>query len=186
MQRKKKRNRHRDRQDFADQQAVGIDRRCKADALRHPGTYQRRERGLHHGDAEGRHDGSGIEHRDEAGPMPRSAEPTAQNRRPAHQRRHRAEPRDQQRARDRGACEQRHRQAGEDADLRLAQMQVVVDQRDDRRHREDGHAQRDPASHSSSSAGNSLTVDESRVCAAHLHQTARRLGTLTTVTTAAA
>ena len=51
-----------------------------------------------------------------------------------------AEPRDHQRARNGGAGKQHHRQAGEDADLRLRQVKIVVDQRDDRRHRQIGLA----------------------------------------------
>ena len=54
----------------------------------------------------------------------------------------RAEPRDHQRAGDGGSGKQHHRQAGQDADLGFRQMQVVVDERDDRRHRQDGQAER--------------------------------------------
>ena len=75
--------------------------------------------------------------------MPRSAEPIAHSSKPDQQRGERAEPRDHQRAGDGGAREQHHRQAGQDADLGFRQMQVVVDQRNDRRHRQDGQPQRD-------------------------------------------
>ena len=53
----------------------------------------------------------------------------------------RAEFRDQQRAGHRGQREQHRRQPGQDADLRLRHVQVGVDQRDDRRHRENRQAQ---------------------------------------------
>ena len=46
------------------EQSVGVDRGGKADALRHPGANQRRQRRLHHRDAERRDDGAEIEHRD--------------------------------------------------------------------------------------------------------------------------
>ena len=54
-----------------------------------------------------------------------------------------AEPMHQQRARHRGEREHQQRQAHQEADLRFAQMQVVVDQRDHRRHRQDGDAHAD-------------------------------------------
>ena len=62
--RQHQRNGQRRRQDFADEQAVGVDRGGKADALRHPGAHQRRQRRLHHRDAERHDDGAEIEHGD--------------------------------------------------------------------------------------------------------------------------
>jgi len=40
------------RQDFSDQQPVGVDGRRETDAIGHPGLGQWRHRGMHHGDAE--------------------------------------------------------------------------------------------------------------------------------------
>ena len=140
--RQHQRNGQRGGQDLADQQAVGVDRGGEADALRHPGAHQRRQRRLHHRDAERRDHGADIKHRDV---RPDAAQHRAEGaeHEPDQQRGERAEPRDHQRAGDGGAREQHHRQAGQDADLRLRQVQVVVDQRNDRRHREDGQPQRD-------------------------------------------
>jgi hypothetical protein len=129
-------------QNLADQQAVGIDRGGKADALRHPGANERGKHRLHHRDPERGHHGAEIKHGDMRADAAYG---------PAHGAKHEsdqqrgqcAEPRDHQRAGDCGGGEQHHRQAGKDADLRFRQVQIVVDERDDRRHRENGHPQRD-------------------------------------------
>jgi hypothetical protein len=49
--------------------------------------------------------------------------------------------RDQQRAGHGGEREQHRRQAGENADLGGVELEAVVDQRDDRRNRQDGEPQ---------------------------------------------
>jgi len=139
--RQHQRDGQRRRQDFADQQAIGVDRGGKSDALRHPEADERRQRRLHHRDAERHHHGAEIEHRDaranaaQAGAC-RAQEDADQQCVP------RTKPGDHQRAGDGCAGKQHHRQARENADLRLRQMQVVMDQRYDRRHREDREPQR--------------------------------------------
>ena len=117
-----------------------IDRSGKADALRKPGPHQGRQRRLHDRDARRHHDGRCIE---EGGTGKRRARGRAGGiEQQAHdQRRHDAEASDQHRARHGGDRKQHRRQARQPADARLRQMQVGVQQRHDRRHRQDGEPQ---------------------------------------------
>ena len=130
----------RDRHDFADQQAVGIDRGGKADAMRQPGAHCRRHGHLHDGNARAHRDGHGIEPINvRQGAAQRAAD--GGERKANHQRGAHAEAGDQQRAGNRGDGEQHRRQTGENSDLRRAQVQFVMDERNDRRHRQYGQAQ---------------------------------------------
>ena len=125
---------------FADQEPGRIDRGGKADAVRKPGAHQGRQRRLHDRDARRHHDGRRIEESRIGKRSTRRG--TGGIEQQAHdQRRHDAETRDQHRARHRRDRKQHRRQAREPADIRLRQMQVGVQQRHHRRHRQDGQAQ---------------------------------------------
>ena len=128
-----------DGHDFADQETVGVDRGAEPDPLRQPGAHQRRHRRLHHRDAETRNDGGGVERRHIGGGAAQRRADAGQHEARRH-RRDGAETRDQQRSRHRRAGEQRHRQAGQDADLGLRHAKFVVNERNQRRHRQNGHA----------------------------------------------
>ncbi len=132
-QRHYERQRERDRQRLADQQAVGIDRGGETDAVRAPGAHQRRQRRLHDGDAGAHCDGGKIEGGDAVGGAARGRSKRRQHQ-SSDERRHRAGPRDQERTRYCGESEQQRRQRAERADLGLAHVQIGVNQRNDRRH----------------------------------------------------
>ena len=139
-QRQHQRQHQRNGEDFADQQAVGVDGGGKADALRQPGAHRRRHGHLHDGDAGAHRDGHGIE----PGHVGHRAAQCAADRgdgEPNHQGRAHAEAGDQQRAGHRGEREQHRGQAGENADLGRVQLEFVVDERNDRRHRQNGQPQ---------------------------------------------
>ena len=136
------RQHQRHRQDFTDQEAVGVDCGGKSDALGKPGAHHRRHGHLHDGNAGAHGDGHGVE----PGHVGDGAAQCAADRgdgKPDHQRAAHAEPRDQQRAGHGGDGEQHRGQAGENADLGGVEMETIVDQRDDRRHSEDGEPQAD-------------------------------------------
>ena len=141
-QRKHQRQHQRHGKNFTDQEAVGIDGGGKADALRNPAAHRRRHGHLHDGDA-GAH---GHRHRIEPHHVGDGAAQRAADRgdgEPDHQRRAHAEPRDQQRAGHGGDREQHRGQAGENADLGGVEPEPIVNQRNDRRHRQDGEPQGD-------------------------------------------
>ena len=103
-------------QNFADQQAVGVNRGGKADAVRQPGAHRRRHGDLHDGDTAGHDDGHGIEpqhiRQQAAQGAADGGEQEADDQRRAH-----AEFGDQQRARYGGERQQHRWQASQNADL---------------------------------------------------------------------
>ena len=119
----------------ANQHAVGRNRVGEPSAARRPEPRERRQRRLEDGDAKAHQQRRGVERPDIDCHGPRSGRERRDCESDGCDEEH-AEARDQQRARNRGQREHDERHADQHADLRLAHVQVVVDQRDDRRHRE--------------------------------------------------
>jgi hypothetical protein len=99
---------------------------------------------LHHRDAGAHHHARREQHR-KSNATPRSAVPSSDDEQTADERAAHADARDEQRAPERGQCEQRGRDAAEHPDLRRRKAEVGADHRQHRRHRENGQAQRDAA-----------------------------------------
>ena len=144
-----------DGENLADQQAVGIGRGGKADAIGQPGAHQRRQGRLHHRDAAAHRDGGGKQHRHVGGRAARRSgergeEETRDQRPPG------PEARDDERARHGRRRKQQRRQPGERADLGLGEIEIGMDQRQERRHRQHRHAQRRAAQPQQAERGQEL------------------------------
>ena len=87
----------------------------------------------------------------------------AGNQQSAHQGRQGAEARNQQRAGQRRDGEQNERKAGENADLGPGQVELGLDQRDDRRHRQDGQPQSHAAEPEQAGRGPKFSHGRSRM-----------------------
>ena len=139
--RQHQRQRQADGENLADQQPVGVDRGGKSDAVGQPAAHDRRQRRLHDRDAGPHRDGGGKQHGHVGGgPARRRRERIDDEAR--DQRRPRPEARDDERARHGGRREQQRRQAGQRADRGLGEIEVAMDERQQGRHRQHGHAQR--------------------------------------------
>jgi hypothetical protein len=108
--------------------------------VRQPLAHDGRQRRMHDGDAKSHGNGGDVEQRHVGGGAAQRRGHGADDK-PADQGAHGAEARDQQRSRHRGAGEQHRRQAGEYADLGLAEIEIGVKARDQWRGRQNSQAQ---------------------------------------------
>jgi hypothetical protein len=129
------------RNDLAHEQAVGVDRRAEAHALRQPLAHGGGHDRLHERHAHRHHDGGGEEH-GVAAAQAAQRRPGRHQQQAADQRRTHAQARHQQRTEQGRDREQRRRDAAQEADLGGTQPELVADHRDDRRHGEDRQPQR--------------------------------------------
>ena len=102
------RNGQADRDDFADDETVGVDGGGEADPLRHPQSHHGRHRYLHDRDAGAGDDGHAVQQRDMRIDAAQRSTDGGEHEADDQRRQH-AEPRNQQRAGDRGETEQHRR-----------------------------------------------------------------------------
>ena len=120
---------------LADQESGAVDGGGDGDAAREPLSDQRRKRGLAHRDADAHQEGRGEQHRRARAESAQGAE-HGDEAEPRHQRSAHAELGDEQRPGHRGDGQQQHRQRDQGSDRFLVEVQLAMDERDQRRHGE--------------------------------------------------